>query len=137
MTHDYNISVRLDDEEEKVYREIVKERNERLMPGEHPWTFEEWMRVRLYVSMDDAARKWQREQKDKADRWRKPEEITKYKCTNKTVIGTIEEEGAQRWTQAVIFDGQRWYTAAGMEIKGRLRVIAWKPNPEPFGDKFE
>ena len=136
MIHDYNISVKIDDEEEKVYREIVKERNERLMPGERPWTFEEWMRVRLYVSMDDAARKWQREQKDKADRWRKPEEITKYK-TNKAVIGTIEEEGAQRWTQAVFFDGQRWYTAAGMEIKGRLRVIAWKPNPEPFEDKFE
>lgn len=37
----------------------------------------------------------------------------------------------------IFFDGQRWYTAAGMEIKGRLRVIAWKPNPEPFEDKFE
>lgn len=47
MFDDYNISVRIGDEEEKVYREIVKERNERLMPGEHPWTFEEWMRVRL------------------------------------------------------------------------------------------
>ena len=137
MTHDYNISVKIGDEEEKVYREIVKERNERMMPGENPWTFEEWMRVRLYVSMDDAARKWQRGQKDKVDRWRKPEEITKYKCTNKAVIGTIEEEGAQRWTQAVIFDGQRWYTAAGMEIKGRLHVIAWKPNPEPLEGTLE
>ncbi len=135
MTHDYNVSIKIGDEEEEVYREIVKERNERLMPGEHPWTFEEWMRVRLYVSMDDAARKWQREQKDKADRWRKPEEIRKY--VGKAVMGTIEEEGVQRWTQSVIYDGQRWYTAAGMEIKGKLHVIAWKPNPEPLEGTLE
>ena len=132
----YTISVILDEKERNEIEEIVADKNSRLKDGERPWTIESYMRVRMLSALEKSAMIWNEIKESRRDEWKAPEKISDLKSASKSVIGTIEEENAHRWTQGVIYDGERWYTAAGMEIKGRLHVAAWKPYPVPYAGAF-